>query len=137
MAARAGGEVLGTGMRRRTPSDNRPDNRPDFGASSTGFDPLPGPSPRAMAPALATKLGEEARRRRRACAVQRPGRVAPGQPPDAWTEAPRKKPALPFPGADCYLLDTNLILGLLKSDPDTLALIGDRPIEAAGALTAP
>ncbi len=29
-----------------------------------------------------------------------------------------------------YLLDTNLILGLLKSDPDTLALIGDRPIEA-------
>ena len=29
-----------------------------------------------------------------------------------------------------YLLDTNLILGLLKSDPDTLALIGQRLIEA-------
>ena len=29
-----------------------------------------------------------------------------------------------------YLLDTNLVLGLLKSDPDSLALIGDRPITA-------
>ena len=29
-----------------------------------------------------------------------------------------------------YLLDTNVIIGLLKSDPDTLALIGDRPIDA-------
>jgi len=29
-----------------------------------------------------------------------------------------------------YLLDTNFILGLLKSSPDALALIGNRQIEA-------
>ena len=36
-----------------------------------------------------------------------------------------------------YLLDTNFILGLLKSNPETLALINDRQINRTNARTAP